>query len=88
MDSCEYLSKHFGTQTIHKASDSDAKDYKGQSSRSEDVMQKSLLSAEDIFAMKKDGECAIVIKGTDPLYETKCRMENTPFVKLLCRKTR
>ena len=86
MDSCEYLSKHFGTQTIHKASDSDAKDYKGQSSRSEDVMQKSLLSAEDIFAMKKDGECAIVIKGADPLYETKCRMETTPFVKLLCRK--
>lgn len=86
MDSCEYLSKHFGTQTIHKASDSDAKDYKGQSSRSEDVMQKSLLSAEDIFAMKKDGECAIVVKGTDPLFETKCKMENTPFVKLLCRK--
>ena len=86
MDSCEYLSKHFGTQTIHKASDSDAKDYKGSSSRSEDVMQKPLLSAEDIFAMKKDGECAIVIKGTDPLFEPKCRMEKTSFVKLLCRK--
>lgn len=86
MDSCEYLSKHFGTMTIHKASDSDAKDYKGSSSRSEDVMQKSLLSAEDIFAMKKDGECAIVVKGADPLYETKCRMERTDFVKLLCRK--
>lgn len=86
MDSCEYLSKHFGTQTIHKASDSDAKDYKGQSSRSEDVMQKSLLSAEDIFAMSKDGECAIVVKGTDPLYEPKCRIENTSFLKLLCRK--
>ena len=86
MDSCEYLSKHFGTQTIHKASDSDAKDYKGQSSRSEDVMQKSLLSAEDIFSMKKDGECAIVIKGTDPLFETKCKMEQTPFLKLLCRR--
>ena len=87
MDSCEYLSKHFGTQTIHKASDSDSKDYKGSSSRSEDVMQKPLLSAEDIFAMKKDGECAIVIKGADPLFETKCRMEKTPFVKLLCRKS-
>lgn len=86
MDSCEYLSKHFGTQTIHKASESDAKDYKGQSSRSEDVMQKSLLSAEDIFAMKKDGECAIVVKGTEPLYQTKCQMEKTDFVKLLCRK--
>lgn len=86
MDSCEYLSKHFGTQTIHKASESDAKDYKGQSSRSEDVMQKSLLSAEDIFAMKNDGECAIVVKGADPLYQTKCRMERTDFVKLLCRK--
>lgn len=86
MDSCEYLSKHFGTQTIHKASESDAKDYKGQSSRSEDVMQKSLLSAEDIFAMKKDGECAIVVKGTDPLYQRKCQMEKTDFVKLLCRK--
>jgi len=86
MDSCEYLSKHFGTQTIHKASDSDAKDYKGQSSRSEDVMEKPLLSAEDIFAMTKDGECAIVVKGTDPLYETKCQLQDTPFVKLLCRK--
>ena len=53
MDSCEYLSKHFGTQTIHKASESDAKDYKGQSSRSEDVMQKSLLSAEDNFCHEK-----------------------------------
>ncbi|HOO79819.1 MAG TPA: hypothetical protein PLQ04_05470, partial [Lachnospiraceae bacterium] len=62
------------------------KDYKGSSSRSEDVMQKPLLSAEDIFAMKKDGECAIVIKGADPLFETKCRMEKTAFVKLLCRK--
>lgn len=86
MDSCEYLSKHFGTQTIHKASDSDAKDYKGSSSRSEDVMEKPLLSAEDIFAMKKDGECAIVIKGTDPLYQMKCQMEKTDYVKLLCRK--
>lgn len=86
MDSCEYLSKHFGTQTIHKASDSDAKDHKGQSSRSEDVMQKPLLSAEDIFAMTKDGECAIVVKGTDPLYQTKCQMEKTSYVKLLCRK--
>lgn len=86
MDSCEYLSKHFGTQTIHKASDSDAKDYKGSSTRSEDVMQKPLLSAEDIFAMKKYGECAIVVKGTDPLFEPKCRMEKTPFLKLLCRK--
>lgn len=86
MDSCEYLSKHFGTQTIHKASDSDSKDHKGSSSRSEDVMEKSLLSAEDIFAMKKDGECAIVVKGTDPLYELKCQMEKTDFVKLLCRK--
>lgn len=86
MDSCEYLSKHFGTQTIHKASDSDSKDHKGSSSRSEDVMQKSLLSAEDIFAMKKDGECAIVVKGTDPLYQKKCEMEKTSFVKLLCRK--
>ena len=86
MDSCEYLSKHFGTQTIHKASESNAKDYKGSSSRSEDVIQKSLLSAEDIFAMKKDGECAIVVKGTAPLYQTKCQMEKTDFVKLLCRK--
>ena len=86
MDSCEYLSKHFGTQTIHKASESDSIDHKGSSSKTEDVMQKSLLSAEDIFAMKKDGECAIVVKGAQPLYQTKCRMERTDFVKLLCRK--
>ena len=36
--------------------------------------------------MHKDGECAIVIKGTDPLYQQKCRMEKTDFIKLLCRK--
>jgi len=86
MDSCEYLSKHFGTMTIHKASDSDSKDYKGSSTRNEDVLSKPLLSAEDIFAMKKDGECAIVVKGTDPLYQTKCQVEKTDFVRLLCRK--
>lgn len=87
MDSCEYLSKHFGTMTIHKASDSDSKDHKGSSTRSEDVLSKPLLSAEDIFAMKKDGECAIVIKGADPLYQDKCKVERTDFVKLLCRKS-
>ncbi len=86
MDSCEYLSKHFGTQTIHKASDSESKGHNGSSSRTEDVMQKSLLSAEDIFAMTKDGECAIVVKGADPMFQTKCRMEQTDFIKLLCRK--
>ena len=51
---------------MNKRSDSDSKDYKGSSSRSEDVLAKPLLSAEDIFAMKKGGECAIVVKGTDP----------------------
>lgn len=86
MDSCEYLSKHFGTQTIHKESESNPRDHKGSASTSDDVMQKSLLSAEDIFAMKKDGECAIVVKGTNPLFEKKCEMEKTDFVKLLCRK--
>ena len=86
MDSCEYLSKHFGTQTIYKESESNARDHKGSSSTNDDVMQKSLLSAEDIFAMKKDGECAIVVKGTEPLFEKKCEVEKTDFVKLLCRK--
>ncbi|MCR5339263.1 MAG: type IV secretory system conjugative DNA transfer family protein [Lachnospiraceae bacterium] len=86
MDSCEYLSKHFGTQTIYKASDSITKGQNGQSSRTEDVIQKPLFSPEDIFAMKKDGECAIVVKGADPLYQPKCQMEKTDFIKLLCRK--
>ncbi|MCR5338171.1 MAG: type IV secretory system conjugative DNA transfer family protein [Lachnospiraceae bacterium] len=87
MDSCEYLSKHFGTQTIHKASESQAKSPNGQSSRTEDVMEKELLSAEDIFAMKKDGECAIVVKGAEPLYQPKCKLERTNLYKLLCRKS-
>ncbi|MCR5337546.1 MAG: type IV secretory system conjugative DNA transfer family protein [Lachnospiraceae bacterium] len=86
MDSCEYLSKHFGTQTIHKASDSVTRGRNGQTSRTEDVIQKPLFSPEDIFAMKKDGECAIVVKGADPLYQPKCQMEKTDFIKLLCRK--
>lgn len=27
-----------------------------------------------------------MVKGTEPLYQTKCQMEKTDFVKLLCRK--
>lgn len=52
MDSCEYLSKHFGTQTIHKASDSDAriiKDSHLQGCHGKEFA----LSRKDIFAMKR-----------------------------------
>ncbi len=86
MDSCEYLSKHFGMMTINKATESDPKGRTGTGNVTEDVVQKPLFPAQDIFAMKKDGECAIVVKGTDPLYEPKCHLENTDFIKLLCRK--
>lgn len=57
--------------TISKVNESDARDYKGQNRK---CNAKSLLSAEDIFATKKEGECAIVVKGAEPLYQTKCRM--------------
>lgn len=86
MDSCEYLSKHFGNQTIRKQTFGETKGQSGSNSTNEDVIQKPLLSPEDIFAMKPDGECAIVVKGATPLFQQKCEMEKTPFVKLLCRK--
>ena len=87
MDSCEYLSKHFGNMTIHKASDSVPMSPNGQSSRTEDVIQKPLFPAEEIFAMKKDGDCAMVIKGTEPLRPKKCNLAKTGLYPLLCRKS-
>ena len=88
MDSCEYLSKHFGKMTIRKQTSSDPAgfDMKGSSSKSEDVMEKDLLSPNDIFKLDKDGPCAIVVKGTDPIYQQKVQFQNSPFLKLLCRK--
>ena len=87
-DSCEYLSKHFGTMTIQKQSTSGPSSLmsKGSGSATEDVLQKPLLSPEDIFKMDKDGPCAIVVKGTDPIYQTKVQFQNSPFLKLLTRK--
>jgi type IV secretion system protein VirD4 len=86
VDSCEYLSKLFGTMTIHKQTTGLSTGYQGSFSRNEDVMQKPLFSQEDMFGMDKDGPCAIAIKGTDPLWVQKCRFEDSPLYPLLTRK--
>jgi type IV secretion system protein VirD4 len=86
VDSCEYLSKLFGTMTIHKQTTGLSTGSQGSFSRNEDVMQKPLFSQEDMFGMNKDGPCAIAIKGTDPLWVQKCKFEDSPLYPLLTRK--
>lgn len=86
-DSCEYLSKAFGTMTIHKQTTGLTRGSQAGSSENEDVMQKPLFSAEEMYKMNKDGPCAMVIKGTDPLFVQKCRFECSELLPLLTRKT-
>ena len=85
-DSCEYLSKMFGTQTIHKMSTGNTMGEHGSTSQNDDVMAKPLFSAEQMYAMKKDGPAAIVVKGSSPLYEPKVQFQDCPLMPLLCRK--
>ena len=85
-DSCEYLSKHFGTMTIHKKTTGTTKGSQGSHSENEDVMQMPLFAPEKMFKMKKDGPCAIVVKGTDPLWVRKCQFQHSPLLPLLTRK--
>lgn len=85
-DSCEYLSKAFGTMTIHKQTTGLTRGGQGSSSENEDVMQKPLFSAEDMYGMNKDGPCAMIVKGTDPLWVPKCQFQNSPLLPLLTRK--
>ena len=87
MDSCEYLSKHFGTMTINKQSTSTSLGKNGSHSESEDVLQKPLFPAEKLFAMTKSGPAAIIVKGTDPLLEQKVAFERSPLCPLLTRKS-
>lgn len=85
-DSCEYLAKAFGTRTIHKQTTGLSRGSMPSFSENEDVMQMPLFSAEQMYKMDKDGPCAMVVKGTDPLYVTKCRFERSPLLPLLTRK--
>lgn len=85
-DSCEYLSKMFGTQTIHKMTTGNTMGAHGSTSQNDDVMAKPLFSAEQMFEMKKDGPAAIRVKGASPLYEPKVQFQNSPLMPLLCRK--
>lgn len=85
-DSCEYLSKAFGTMTIHKQTTGLTRGGQGSSSENEDVMQKPLFSAEDMYGMNKDGPCAMIVKGTDPLWVPKVQFQNSPLLPLLTRK--
>lgn len=85
-DSCEYLTKLFGTMTIHKQTTGLSRGTQGSFSENEDVMQKPLFSAEAMYDMDKDGPCAIRVKGTDPLWAPKVRFEDSPLLPLLTRK--
>ncbi|MBP5595309.1 MAG: type IV secretory system conjugative DNA transfer family protein [Pseudobutyrivibrio sp.] len=85
-DSCEYLSKMFGNQTIHKRSIGNTFGMQGSTSHTDDIMEKPLFSAQQMYAMKKDGPAAIIVKGSNPLYEPKVQFENSPLMPLLCRR--
>jgi len=85
-DSCEYLSKMFGNQTIHKRSIGNTFGMQGSTSHTDDIMEKPLFSAQQMYAMKKDGPAAIIVKGSNPLFEPKVQFENSPLMPLLCRK--
>lgn len=85
-DSCEYLSKAFGTMTIHKQTTGLTRGMQGSSSENEDVMNKPLFSPEDMYGMNKDGPCAMIVKGTNPLWVSKCQFQNSPLLPLLTRK--
>ena len=85
-DSCEYLSKMFGNQTIHKRSIGNTYGMQGSTSHTDDIMEKPLFSAQEMYSMKKDGPAAIIVKGSNPLYEPKVQFQNSPLMPLLCRK--
>lgn len=85
-ESCKELSGLFGKTTIHKQTTGFTRGNQGSSSENEDVMEKPLLSEDDIYNMAKDGPCAISIKGAYPLWEPKCQFQTSPLYPLLTRK--
>lgn len=86
IESCEELSKMFGKTTINKRTTGLSKGSQGSSSENEDVMEYPLFSADKMFQMNKDGPCAMVIKGSDPLFEPKVAFQNSPLLPLLTRR--
>lgn len=86
MDSCETLEKEFGKMTINKQTTGLTRGGQGSSSENEDVMEKPLFPANDIYQMNKDGPCAVKVKGTYPLWVTKVQFQNSPLLPLLTRQ--
>jgi type IV secretion system protein VirD4 len=85
-ESCKTLAEDFGKHTIHKQTTGLTRGGQGSSSENEDVMEHYLMPAQDIYRMAKDGPCAVNVKGTDPLWVSKVRFENSPLCPLLTRK--
>lgn len=85
-DSCEVLSKLFGNRTIHKQTTGLSRGSMASFSENEDVMEMPLFPPQDMYKMSKDGPCAIVVKGADPLWARKVRFEKSPLLPLLTRK--
>ena len=85
IESCESLEKEFGKMTIHKQTTGLSRGGQGSSSENEDVMEKPLFPANDIYQMSKDGPCAIKVKGTYPLWVPKVQFQNSPLKPLLTR---
>lgn len=85
-ESCKELSELFGKTTIHKQTTGLTRGNQGSSSENEDVMERALLSEDDIYNMSKDGPCAISIKGAYPLWEEKCQFQKSPLYPLLTRR--
>ncbi len=85
--SCKDLSEMFGKMTIRKKSTGTSQSQQNSYSENEDVMEKPLLPPEKIYRMKKNGPCAILIKGSDPLWVNKVQFQNSPLCPLLTRRT-
>ena len=86
MESCKAISEEFGKETIYKQTTGLTRGMQGSSSENEDVMEHALLPPEKVFEMKKNGPCAIRIKGTRPLWVEKTKFEKSPLMPLLTRK--
>lgn len=85
-DSCKELSEMFGNMTIHKQTTGLTRGSQGSFSENEDVMEMPLFSPKQMFDMSKDGPCAMLIKGTDPLFVPKVQFQDSPLLPLLTRK--
>jgi type IV secretion system protein VirD4 len=76
-DTCEYLSKKMGNETVNNRNNSKTYSQQRSSSTSEQILQRALMDPSEVAKMPRRN-CLVLINGSQPYKDQKYQLEDHP----------